>query len=334
MGINMLDMKQSNARTVLRALYSAKTATIKELAMITGLSFATVGNILNSFVESGEVILGEMHSTTGGRPSQAYSFHAEYAHVLAISAGVRDQKNILSACIGNLYRDEVWEIEQSFDKIQISSFEAMLDLCLQQYPSIRTVSFSLPGVERDGVIVMNDYKELEGIPFSEHFQKKYQLQVIIENDVNAAILGYSKQLSSLPVIVGIYFPKQFPPGAGIMIDGKVLKGYCGYAGEVGLLPIGVDWVTLDYNNPHEVGAAIAKLISIFCGIINPDHVVLYGNFLSEAFVEAIMQEIPPSPLRTIFPYVNIQSDLDSDIITGLIALAVAAYQNEPGANID
>lgn len=333
MGINMLDMKQSNARTVLSALYSCKTATIKEIAMITGLSFATVGNILNSFVESGEVILGEMHSTTGGRPSQAYSFHGEYAHVLAISAQVRDGKNILFACIGNLYRDEVWKTEQSFEVIRLSSFETMLDLCLTQYPSIRIVSFSLPGVERDGVIVMNDYKELEGLAFSEHFQKKYQIQVIIENDVNAAILGYGKQLSSLPVIVGIYFPKQFPPGAGIMIDGKVLKGYCGYAGEVGLLPIGIDWVTLDYNNPCEVGAAIAKLISIFCGIINPDHVVLYGNFLSEAYVESVLKEIPPSPLRTIFPSVNIQSDLDHDIITGLIALAVAAYQNEPGANI-
>ncbi len=333
MGINMLDMKQSNARTVLSALYSCKTATIKEIAMTTGLSFATVGNILNSFVESGEVILGEMHSTTGGRPSQAYSFNAEYAHVLALSARVLDQKNTLTACIGNLNRDEVWKMEQSFDLIQLSSFEAMLDLCLDQYPSIRIVAFSLPGVERDGVIVMNDYKELEGMPFSEHFQKKYQLPVIIENDVNAAILGYGKQLSSLPVIVGIYFPKLFPPGAGILIDGKVLKGYCGYAGEVSLLPIGIDWVTLDYNDPCKVGAAIAKLISIFCGIINPDHVVLYGNFFSEAFVEAILQEITLSELQTIFPSVNIQSDLDRDIITGLFALAVSAYQNEPGANI-
>ncbi len=327
MGINMLDMKQSNAQTVLWTLCSCKTSTIKDMAQRTGLSFATVGNILNGFVESGEVIPGEMYSATGGRPSQAYTFNAEYAHVLALSARVRVGKNVITACVGNLYGETVWQTEQYFDSIRLAGFETMTDSSLGAYPTISIVSFSLPGVERDGVILTNDYTELEGISFTEHFQRKYRLPVIIENDVNAAVFGYGRSLEAVSVIVGIYFPRYFGPGAGIMIDGKILKGSGGYAGEVVLLPLGIDWLSINYENPQEAGSAISGLISIFCGIVNPDHVVLYGDFFTDALKAAIEREIPTPAVRNIFPSIVYQRDLDSDIIAGLTARAVAAYRS-------
>ncbi len=326
MGVNMLDMKQSNALTVLWALRSCKTSTIKEIAQITGLSFATVCNVLNGFVESGEVILGDMHSATGGRPSQAYTFQAEYAHVLALSTRIRNGKNIISASVGNLYGEVVWKIEQSFDTIQLTSFEAMIESSLQAYPSICIVAFSLPGIERNGVILINDYQELVGISFAEHFQTKYQLSVVIENDVNTAVFGYSRKTEAVSVIVGIYFPRAFGPGAGTVIDKIILKGSKGFAGEVCLLPIGIDWLSVNYENPLEVGAAISKLISIFCGTINPDRVVLYGDFFNDAIIEAIQQEAPSQEIRNIFPDIDYTSDLDEDIISGLFALALSEYQ--------
>jgi len=322
----MLDLRQSNARTVLWSLRSCRTSTIKDMAQLTGLSFATVGNILNSFVESGEVLLGEMHSSTGGRPSQAYSFNAEYAHVLALSARVRGEKNVITACVGNLYGEEVWKTEQYFDTIQLTSFEALVAASVEAYPTIRVLSFSLPGVELDGVIQVNDYRELEGLPFAEHFQKKYLLPVLIENDVNAAVLGYGKSLKEVSVIVGIYFPRHFGPGAGIMIDGKLLKGACGYAGEVDILPLDIDWCSINYEDPREAGAAISKLVSVFCSILNPEQVVLYGDFFTAALRKAIEEEFPTPAIRNILPSIVYRNDLDSSIHTGLITLAISAYQ--------
>lgn len=327
MGINMLDMKQNNAHTVLSALRSSKTSTIKDMAQMTGLSFATVGNVLNGFVERGEVILGEMHSATGGRPSQAYTYNAEYAHVLALSARIRNGKNIISACVGNLYGEAVWQTEQCFDTIQLTSFESMIESTLLAYPTISIAAFSLPGIEQNGVILTNDYTELEGISFKEYFQTKYQLSVVIENDVNAAVLGYGRNTKAVSVLVGIYFPRVFGPGAGVVIDNKILKGFCGYAGEISLLPIGIDWLSINYENSQEVGAAISRLISIFCGIVNPEHIVLYGDFFTDALKEVIIQEIPAQAIRNIFPTLDYTGDLDSDIILGLFELALSAYQS-------
>lgn len=326
MGVNMLDMKQNNALTVLWALRSCKTSTIKDIAQITGLSFATVSNVLNGFVESGEVILGDMHGATGGRPSQVYTFHADYAHVLALSTRIRNGKNIISASVGNLYGETVWQLEKSFDTIQLTSFEAMIESSLRAYPSICIVAFSLPGIERNGIIMINDYKELVGISFTEHFQSKYQLSVVIENDVNTAVFGYARKTEAVSVIVGIYFPRAFGPGAGIVIDKIILKGSCGFAGEVCLLPIGIDWLSINYDNPQEVGAAISKLISIFCGTLNPDRVVLYGDFFNDTVIEAIKQEVPTQDLRNVFPDIDYTSDLDADIISGLFAMALSDYK--------
>ncbi len=327
MGINMIDMKQSNAQTVLWALSSCKSSTVKDLAGLTGLSYATVGNLLNYFVNSKEVILGEMLSATGGRPSQSYTFNAEYAYVLVFSARVREGKHYIHACVGNLYGEVVWQTEQCFDDIRITSFEALLDLSLRAYPNISILAFSLPGVARDGVILTNDYKELEGVSFTEHFQRKYHLPAIIENDVNAAVFGYSKRIEDDSVVVGIYFPKYFGPGAGTVIDGKILKGAFGFAGEVFLLPLGIDWITINYEKPQEIGPAIAGLISVFCGIVNPEHVVLYGDFFTEEVKKAIEQKLSTLALQGIYPSIVYQCDLNPDIIAGLMTQAVSAYQS-------
>ena len=327
MSINMFDMKKSNVQTVLWALCSCRTSTIKDLAQTTGLSFATVGNILNNFVESGEAMLGEQVSTTGGRPSQAYTFNAEYAHVLALSAQVRNGENIIHACIGNLYGEIVWQTERCFDSIQLVTFDELIDSSLQAYSTIRILSFSLPGVERDGVILANDYKELEGVSFSDHFQCRYQMPVIVENDVNIAVFGYGRNISSASVIVGIYFPKFYNPGAGIMIDGKILKGACGYAGEFACLPFGIDWLSIDYENPREAGPAITKVISTFSGIVNPSHIVLYGDFFTEDLKETIRQIIHTQDTRGIFPSITYKRNLNSDIMSGLIIQAISVYQS-------
>ncbi len=326
MGVNALNLKQSNIHTVLWALRSCKTSTTKALAQMTGLSFATVGNILNTLVETGEVLLGEQVASAGGRPSQTYTFHADFAHILALSARVQHGEHTVQACVGNLYGEVVWETKQRFDTIRLASLEEVVEASMLQFPTIRLLSFALPGVEHNGRILLNDYGELVGVPFQEHFQEKYGLPVIVENDVNAAVLGHCRTAEPSSVTVGIYFPQTFPPGAGIMINGSILKGARGYAGEVALLELGIDWLAVDYGNTEEIGSAITRLIGMFCGILNPDQVVLYGEFFSSAVEESIRREIPALAVRDIFPSLNYTADLNADIIGGLMELAISAYR--------
>ncbi|MGI6640030.1 MAG: ROK family protein [Limnochordia bacterium] len=281
MGINMLDVKQANAQAVLWELWAHRAASVRYLAQRTGLSFATVGSILAEFVETGEVILGDLVSGTGGRPSQAYVFNAEFAHVLALSAQVRSDTHMIRACVGNLYGETIAEREYPFAQISLESFGEAVAAALNAHPTIKVLACAIPGVVRDGVVVVNDYPALDGTAFPEYFREKYGVHTVVSNDVNAALMGYAAETEPGPVIVGIYFPKHFDPGSAVMVNGKVLEGDAGWAGEVKLLPWDVDWLAVDYQDPLAIGPAIARLIGVFCAVVNPGKIVLYGDFLSE-----------------------------------------------------
>ena len=85
MGINMLDVKQANAQAVLWELWAHRAASVPILRSAQGLASQQWAASSLSLWETGEVILGDLVSGTGGRPSQAYVFNAEFAHVLAPS---------------------------------------------------------------------------------------------------------------------------------------------------------------------------------------------------------------------------------------------------------
>lgn len=324
--VHAVDLKQKNTHTVLWTLCDRKASTTKELAKLTGLSFATVSSILNALVATGQVLPGHLVTATGGRPSQTYHFHAEYAHVLALSAHVRKSAHVIRACVCNLWGEAVWETELCADTIVLSRFESIIDRCLERYPSICILSFSLPGVEHRGVVVANDYPALVGSAFPAHFQGKYRRLALVENDVNAAVLGYAGNTQSSSPLAGVYFPKCFNPGAGILIGGQVYKGFSGYAGEVALTPLGIDWCALDYTDPREAGAAIGKLLYAVCSIVNPEHVVLYGDFFDSVLQESVQSDLRARMPPSILPQLHYRKELEQDIITGLTAQALTAYR--------
>ena len=74
------------------------------------------------------------------------------------------------------------------------------------------------------------------------------MHTVVSNDVNAALMGYAAETEPGPVIVGIYFPKHFDPGSAVMVNGKVLEGDAGWAGEVKLL-LGRGLASVDYQDP-------------------------------------------------------------------------------------
>lgn len=322
MGVTTLDVKQSNVAAVLSALYGLRSARVKDLAAKTGLSQATVGSIVAALVESGKALPGESAPSCGGRPARTYAFNAKFAYVLALSARARGKAQVISGRVADLYGAAVWQAEKSFDSIRTESFEGIVEAALRLYPAIRVLAVSLPGVEKDGVILFNDYKALEGLDFAAHFRDKYDLRTLLENDTNAALLGYGQGLGPDAIAAGLYFPRHFGPGAGLLIEGKVLKGARGYAGELARLPLGIDWPALDYGDPSAVGPAVAALMRVLCCVADPQRFVLYGDFFTAKVRKAIRQALDPA----FCPALDFHRDLDADIMRGLLAQALGAYQ--------
>jgi glucokinase len=106
--------------------------------------------------------------------------------------------------------------------------------------SLRGVGIGVPGfidMERGVVVGSANLPGFEGFPVRDSIQRVLGTTIVMENDANAAALGEMwvgagrdvRDLVLLTLGTGI--------GGGIVIDGRVLHGYMGMAGEIGHMTV-------------------------------------------------------------------------------------------------
>jgi glucokinase len=125
--------------------------------------------------------------------------------------------------------DEVIVLESN--KVDLIEFiEAQINLKKE----LQNIAISFAGQVRDGVILNAPNIDLKELYIKRYIEEKYNINVVVENDLNAAtIYEYSlyKGINSMAVLyVGTGF------GCGIIIGGKVLYGKDNFAGEIGHIP--------------------------------------------------------------------------------------------------
>lgn len=101
---------------------------------------------------------------------------------------------------------------------------------------IKAVSFAVPGgvdYENGTVLKAPNLPCLEGFPLADSLEEKLNLKVILENDANAAAIGESWVGASKDFQDSIMLTLGTGVGSGIIIDGNILRGVDGMAGEIG-----------------------------------------------------------------------------------------------------
>ena len=231
---NALKMREVNTNLVRKSLKTMSQATKQQIAEAAGLSTVTVATIIQELLETNEIFEVNQAPSSGGRPAHQFRFNENFAHVLTLFTHEQNGQDLLHIRVANLYGECVKAQDVVLEDIRLESFIPWVDACLLEYPSIKAIGFGLPGLEVNGRIVVLDYPALVGERLSEFYANRYNLPVIFENDVNAAAAGYCKRkgIQSEAAVIYAYFPKKYPPGAGIYLDGKIYKGFSNYAGEI------------------------------------------------------------------------------------------------------
>lgn len=276
-------IKEQHLKDVRQALISMKSATKPQLAGRTGLSVVTINSLVKILLENGEIMEEEQTIANGGRPAAVYSLNRNYK--LALVFGTREQGGTdrITASVVNIC-DELVEPEQQFSQLSIQNLDFSIRYYTQKYPAIRLIAFALPAKERDGRLIFCDYEELNGFPLREYISEHYHLPCLIENDIRISVLGYFLKNPSpdTKVLAGIYFPRKYSVGVGLLVNGNLYQGAGGIASEIEYLPAFADicWEerTLEQN---------IELIKTVCVMYNPDTVLLYDAFLTEENFRAI-----------------------------------------------
>jgi hypothetical protein len=319
--INLI--KQSNLNKVRSALKEAGTATKPQLAELTGLSVVTINSLVSTLLDSGEFLPDKILDSEGGRPAASFRYNSWFRMALVIYMHEYRGQDTAFFCVVDLQGNVIERLEQPLSDVVLESFDPEIERLLEHYPQIQVICFGIPGYEVNKRLVISDYENLREQSLSGHVEEKFHLPVLVENDINLAVMGYCSRngIENDKCVIGIYFPDKYPPGAGIYFNGRILRGKDGLAGEIKYLPFDVDWDRFDYD-PERLEEIMLKTIQAFQCIFNPDTIVVYRETISSKASQLVMDRSVSGIEKLMLPEILVSTDLNKDFEAGIKQLAV------------
>ena len=310
------DMRRANRQLLRQALMELGQATKPKLAEVTGFSVVTVNALMKELLAAGEAEAVETINSgaAGGRPAQQFAYCRNRKLVLLLYMFEEQGRDKLVLAVENLLGEIIWQKEAFPAEITEAVLLANLQAALAEFPKTCQVLLGMPGVEVAGKMLVIDYPELRDLTLTFDLSKKLSLPVQFCNDINAAVMGYGRECpqADAETIVGLYWPHGYPPGAGILQNGRLYIGRDGIAGEVGC--------RFSTGEPYHEGdfaqlaaAEIIRLVRYW----NPHRLVIYRESLTEDRLEEILSACRRELPGELLPQVELRADLAQDYVQGL-----------------
>ncbi|MCH4009230.1 ROK family protein [Companilactobacillus sp.] len=238
--INKDVMRNNNERSVLQSIVNGGPISRNKISKQLGLNKVTVSDIVGSFLDSKLIFsLGEAKSsTTSGRKPELVEYNSNYGYIVNFSISGRELNMLVTKMDGRTLEYNSKNIEKQSIKEIIAKMEDLLDQ-LPDFDSdngLQAISLSIYGIVYNGEIIVSPFTDFEDFDLVSHFQDKYQVPVVMENEANSSAIfeqDFSKQEMQNIVTVSIHDGI----GAGIIINTHLYRGNYGQAGEIGRIII-------------------------------------------------------------------------------------------------
>lgn len=241
-------LHRANLERVVRAVRLAGSLTQAEIARTTGLSAATVSNIVRELREGGTVQVTP--TSAGGRRARSVSLSGDAGIVIGVDFG----HTHLRVAIGNLAHQVLAEESepldvdasstQGFDRAEVL-VNRLLETTGIDRAKITGMGVGVPGpidVESGTLGSTAILPGWTGVKPAEELRGRLGVPVHVDNDANLGALGEMAWGSGRGVRDLAYIKIASGVGAGLVIDGKIYRGPGGTAGEIG-------HITLDESGP-------------------------------------------------------------------------------------
>ncbi|MFF4580737.1 ROK family protein [Streptomyces sp. NPDC001389] len=241
-------LHRANLERVVRAVRLAGSLTQAEIARTTGLSAATVSNIVRELKEGGTVEVTD--TSAGGRRARSVSLSGDAGIVIGVDFG----HTHLRVAVGNLAHQVLAEESEPLDvdASWVEGFdraEALVGRLVEQVGVARDkvigVGLGVPGpidVESGTLGSTAILPGWAGINPRQELSQRLGVPVYVDNDANLGALGELVWGSGRGVRDLAYIKVASGVGAGLVINGQIYRGPGGTAGEIG-------HITLDESGP-------------------------------------------------------------------------------------
>ncbi|MCX4735496.1 ROK family transcriptional regulator [Streptomyces sp. NBC_01363] len=241
-------LHRANLERVVRAVRMAGSLTQAEIARSTGLSAATVSNIVRELKDRGTVEVTP--TSAGGRRARSVSLSGDAGIVIGVDFG----HTHLRVAVGNLAHQVLAEEAEPLD-VDASSAQGfgraeqlvrrLIETTGISPDKVIGVGLGVPGpidVESGTLGSTSILPGWTGINPSNELAGRLGVPVYVDNDANLGALGELVWGSGRGVRDLAYIKVASGVGAGLVIDGRIYRGPGGTAGEIG-------HITLDESGP-------------------------------------------------------------------------------------
>lgn len=305
------DQIREQNRRIIRNLLRDKPGIGKsELASLTGLTFPTVSSAVKDLVGSGEVT--ELESiSVGGRPGAVFQLNEKYQYILC--AYINELKlfiRIYDAC-----KNKCEEFETAITPtINPQQLIAIFKEVKERYASLSIISLGIPGVVLGGVIKHLPYlPDLEDVDFKTCLQEELDITAFIENDINAIVLAEQHNYKDMAHII----LNSGCIGAGIMLNGQLIRGAHGCAGEL-------EFICDEKTDCIE--ALTQAILAVTC-VVDIADISVSGLGIDDAMLDKLKENIGMHIPQNRIPNIHFVPDLNKLYYQGLLNIAMEFCEN-------
>ncbi|MCZ2264132.1 ROK family protein [Isoptericola sp. QY 916] len=241
------DIRSESRLDVMHALLSAEEATRNELARSTGLSPATVATVVGDLLSEGIVTESRLSAGRVGRPTASLRINADRGRVVGIDVA----ETYVRAIVFDAALDEVAAAETPRDEHESSpeyvvegigrTFDAALARAGVDAADVLGVGVALPGIVQraSGVAVVVPHWSWRSVEL-DSLRDRIGVPLVLDNPLKAIAtaelwFGTGRGADSMVTVnlgTGV--------GAGIVLEGRILRGATNAAGEWGHSLLAVD----------------------------------------------------------------------------------------------
>lgn len=235
-------LKELNASVLLEAIRREGPVSRPELAKSTSLSLPTVNARVRRLLKAGYIREEGETESHGGRRARLLNFNSRYGYVLGIDVGGHQVSIALADLAGEIIsfkRRPLGELVNG-ERILEEAWKAVREVLGEREVDIHdvmSVGVSTPGLvdpETGHVAFAPNIPGWSELDPARHFEELIGKRTVMENNVNAAAEGEHWRGAARGADNALFVAVGTGVGAGIIIEGRLYRGWQGAAGEIGL----------------------------------------------------------------------------------------------------
>jgi predicted NBD/HSP70 family sugar kinase len=255
-GGDLSRLRQLNSLSVIKMLRGTEPLTLSALADRTGLSRPSTKEVVDDLTDLGWVEEVSPSPGTMGRPARRYRFRADVGHLVGVDIGAHNVRAALADLDGNVLAETRQAARPDAPLGErMAAIERAVAGCLDlgglTMRDLWTMAVGTTGlVTPEGRVVFSAsitaWKDLD---LAGLLGEMFPCKVLIENDSRLAALAETRRgvARGARGVVFLHIGRRM--GTGLIIDGKLHRGFGAAAGEIVMLPE-TGWVTAPEDLNH------------------------------------------------------------------------------------